>query len=233
MKTKEILTICPSYGRPQRLTKMIESFLETSCRSDLSVWVNADDPCFSDYYKIRNWYFKIGAPVMFCCVSTTMTITQMFNSAANLEGYSFYHQTNDDFIYKTIGWDAKFINKLSEFGEGIVYGNDLVQGKNLPTAQFISAGIIRALGWIQLPSLTHLGNDCVWKEIGSRIKRLFYMEDVIIEHQHWMKNKSLIDTVYQRTNSQQMYDKDQRVYRQWFHQQMDKDVERIKSLCKI
>lgn len=228
----KILTICPSYGRPHRLKEMIESFINTSSKSDLSIWISAGDSKYEDYYKLNSFYHK-NSSVSFVVTDPEKTITEIFNHACTFQDYAFYHLTNDDFIYRTKFWDEKFMNILEDYGDGVVYGNDTLQGKNLPTAPCISRSIVRALGWLQLPSLTHLGGDCVWKEIGTKIKRLYYLEDVIIEHRHWMKDKALLDETYKRTNSNLMYEKDQKAYREWYHNQMDKDVERIKTICKI
>ena len=106
------------------------------------------------------------------------SITKIFNKVfeANPD-YDFYHMTNDDVIYKTKEWDVK----LAQKGK-ISYGNDLFQGANLCTFPMIDGDIVRALGWLQMPTLERYCGDVVWKFIGEQLNILNYNEDVIIEH---------------------------------------------------
>lgn len=106
-------------------------------------------------------------------------ITEIFNDVfQNNPNYDFYHMTNDDVIYKTPEWDIKLAKKHS-----ISYGNDLLQGENLCTFPMIDGDIVRALGWLQLPTLKHYCGDLVWKFIGKESACLNYCGNVFIKHQ--------------------------------------------------
>jgi hypothetical protein len=150
-----ILTICPYSGkRLYELERMKESFYKTSYEDNQLVIISRG------------------------------TVTEAINLAFK-ENYSakYFHITNDDVIYKTKGWDTKFINILEEYGNGIAYGDDLIQGKNLCTFPFISGDIARALGWLQLPTLNRYCGDVVWKFLGQSLDILYYVPEVIIHHQ--------------------------------------------------
>jgi hypothetical protein len=220
----KILTICPSRERPKQALEMINSFKETSTEDNkLVLFLDDDDPTIDDYLKIElsnKIFFSIGERL-----STTKLINFGYKSFHNC---GYFHITNDDFIYKTEGWDSIFVKKLEETGYGICYGNDLLQKERMPTAPFISGNLVRALDWLQLPTLEHLGNDCVWMEIGKKLNALFYFEDIIIEHRHYQANKSLIDNTYRRTNSVLMYDRDSKAFRTWRSTEFDKQIETIR-----
>lgn len=105
-------------------------------------------------------------------------ITKIFNDIfTRYHDYDYYHMSNDDVLYKTQDWDLKLARKGK-----ITYGNDLIQGKNLCTFPMIDGDIVRALGWLQMPTLHRYAGDCVWKVIGEHLGILEYVEDVVIEH---------------------------------------------------
>lgn len=219
----KILTVCPTRGRVEVCRKMVNSFLETSTNSDLMLVIDQDDDVDS--------YIKISSDqrVRYFVNNTQVTTTEMFNkSFRDYDLYEFYHQTNDDFIYRTPGWDIKFMETLNINNGGIAYGNDLLQRHRMCTAPIISGEIIRSLGWLQMPLLTHLGGDCVWMYLGQRLNKLFYVEGVIIEHMHYQANKCVIDKTYLKTNSGEMYVRDQKAFQQWIEEESERDIEKIR-----
>lgn len=106
------------------------------------------------------------------------TIAQIFNETFEKNpDYDFYFLANDDIYFSTPLWDLKLANKGK-----ISYGNDLIQGKNLPTFPMIDGDIVRALGWLQLPTLKRYCGDTVWGFIGKSLNILDYHGDVIMKH---------------------------------------------------
>lgn len=220
---KDILTICPSKNRPDRCYNMVKSFKETSSESNLIIGIDNDEKYKKDYLKITQ-DFNITILEFDHC-----TTTKIYNTIFNIfRNYKYYHMTNDDFIYKTKEWDKKFINKLDSYLYGICYGNDLIQKERLCTAPCISSSIIRAIGWLQLPTLTHLCGDFVWFSIGKKLNCLYYLSDVIIEHEHYQNNKANIDDVYLNTNSKEMYETDWRAFNEYVNKQRDQDIDKIR-----
>ena len=160
--------------------------------------------------------------------SETETTTTAINKAfRDNPDYDFFHVTNDDVIYQTIGWDKILTSK-----PGINYASDLFQNENHPTFPMISGDIVRALGWLQCPAVEYLYGDTAWKLIGDRIGCLNYFPDVIIEHKHFLKTNHT-DMVYAKTNSQEQYQKDQAGFFKWISCDSNNDIEKIKGvLCQ-
>lgn len=90
----------------------------------------------------------------------------------------------DDHAPRTPGWTERIRTELNQLGTGIVYGNDLFQGPNLPTAVFMTADIVGALGYMAPPCLRHMFADNYWKDLGDGVRRIRYLPDVVIEHLH-------------------------------------------------
>lgn len=171
-----ILTICPSYNRPELCSGMIETFHETQqANNTIILGLDISDEKITQYQEIN----KVNK--ILCKAGSTVTnvINSIFNQYPD---YDFYHITNDDVEYFTKGWDKKFINMAEEYGHGIFYANDLFQGENMPTFPCISGEIARAVGWLQMPMLNRYCGDVVWKFIGGQCNCLYYLGNVFIKH---------------------------------------------------
>ena len=219
----KILTICPSRGRPDIAKRMFDSFKSTSTLSSIKICLDFDDPKLVEYTSL--------IPLPHVVIQDRMTTTQIINKAfRDNPDWEFYHVTNDDMFYQTPGWDETFISNADRVGPGIFYGNDTMRKHGeLCVAPVISGSIIRALGWAQMPTLTHLYGDNVWMEIGKRLGILYYHHEIIIEHRHWNNKKAVIDDGYRRVNSTEMFRKDDAAFTEWLNNNADSDIGRVKN----
>ena len=104
------------------------------------------------------------------------SITKIFNETFNSNpDFDFYFMCNDDIIFHTPLWDISLANKGK-----ISHGRDGIQNENLCIFPMIDGDIIRALGWLQLPTLNRYAGDVVWRQIGKECGILNYCKDVII-----------------------------------------------------
>lgn len=226
---EQVLVLCPTRSRPKQCKAMVESFLQNSEISTLRLCLDMDDPCLEEYRDTvcKGVSYTIDFP---------KTTTQIINSnwQYSCECFRWFCVTNDDFVYLTPHWDRKLTSTIKLHGGiGIAYGNDLLQGQRMPTTSVISREIVEALGWLQMPDLTHLFGDTVWQTIGLNAKCLHYRDDVIIEHRHFFGRKALQDEIYLKTNSKAMYDKDTLAYIKWHTAQAKEDIEKVRSLIRF
>jgi hypothetical protein len=148
------------------------------------------------------------------CVQPAFTVTEAINySFEKNPDYDFYHITNDDVSYLTPLWDMALANKGK-----ISYGNDLLQGENLCTFPMIDGDIVRALGWLQLPTLNRYCGDLVWRTIGKSLKILDYKGSVFIKH-HW--NEEQVDN--------DIHKKDMKKFAEWLSISY-RDIEKVKAV---
>jgi hypothetical protein len=189
---RDLLVITPSRGRPERLREMLSATLGLS-RLDTDVAVAVDD----------------DQAVMYAGVSTDPNVLWFSGRRDTLAGwtnrlaalyasrYRALASFGDDHLPRTEGWDALLLAAIDAMGgTGIAYGNDLIFGESLPTAPVISSDIVRALGWMCLPSLRHMAVDLAWKDLGLGADCLAYVPEVTIEHVHWCAGKAPLDPVY-------------------------------------
>lgn len=106
------------------------------------------------------------------------SITKIFNKIFEENpDYDFYFMANDDIIFNTPLWDLELANKNC-----ISFGNDNIQNHNLCTFPMIDGNIVRALGWLQMPTLEKYCGDTVWSVIGNSCGNLRHCPQVSIDH---------------------------------------------------
>lgn len=100
----------------------------------------------------------------------------------------------DDVLFRTPGWDLVLEETLA--APGIAYGDDLIHGKNHPSAVFMSSSIAKALGWLALPATSHQWADDGWKRLGQELGCLRFMDGCVFEHLHPAVDKAAWDETY-------------------------------------
>jgi hypothetical protein len=226
-----VIYIVPSRGRPQNIITLIRAWEATRAFAELFVAVDIDDPTFSEYEKILKTaptWVKWGKarrtqPGMVEALNRFATLHSRMNNGHDEIGFM-----GDDHAPRTWAWDTMIQDALKT-QPGIVYGNDLIQGPNLPTAVAMSTSIVRALGRMAPMCLKHLYVDNYWKTLGEKLGRLTYMPTCIIEHMHPIAGKANWDDRYEAVNAGRVYDHDQRAYAKFIADgNMDRDVECVR-----
>lgn len=215
---KELIIIVPSRGRPDNVSELIEHVKEYSEISDI---------CFGFDYDDNSRYEPV-AGVKFHRLPRTR-IGRTTNSLATMyaQRYKYVAFMGDDHRPKTHGWDRILTEPLN-IKPGFSYGNDLLQGKNLPTAAVMSSSIVNTLGFMVPRTLKHFYFDNFWMDMGNALDSLNYFDDVIIEHIHPVAKKSEVDTTY--TEAWSVLDQDIEAYKIYLAEQFSQDIEKVKKL---
>jgi hypothetical protein len=128
--------------------------------------------------------------------------------------YKYFTFVGDDHRPRTADWDAKLIAALQQ-APSLAYGNDLLQGKRLPTMVSMTSDIVGALDGMVPPNMKHLYLDNFWKKLGEDLGALTYLEDVIVEHMHPVAGKAEWDEGYREVNAQEVYSADALAYKNY------------------
>lgn len=235
----ELLMIVPSRGRPQAVAEMRHAVVaaDTTIASVLFV-VDDDDDTWLDYAASverfgdkRILAVRLGPvderiPGM---VQSLNPIAEYHAGIGNVFAIGFM---GDDHRPRpsAVPWDHAYVAELKRLGTGMVYGNDLFQGPNIPTQIAMTADIIHALGYMVWPKFHHLYVDNMWKALGEATGCIRYMPDVIIEHMHPAAGKSQMDEGYARVNAGAVAEHDFGVYHEYITNQLPGDAEKIRAL---
>lgn len=197
------LYLVPSRSRPSNVDRLCAAWQELSSKddgihTDLMVINDIDDPTLDEYRKVLSRY-----PWVISAVGTRLRLGATLNEyavryALIYDGIGFM---GDDHIPRTPNWDATLTDILEASEPAVVYGNDLFQGQNLPTAVLMSSSIVETLGYMVPAGLVHLYIDNAWMLWGQTLGRLIYVPNVVIEHMHPNANKAQFDEQYVEVNS--------------------------------
>jgi len=198
---------------------LVQAWDDTAWSADLLVCVDDDDPELSNYGKI-------GCNLH---IAPRLRLGGTLNhiAVANMLAYDNLGFMGDDHLPKTEEWDTRVQGALCN--SMIVYGNDLLQGANLPTAVFMRAEIVRALGYMVPPGMIHLYLDNFWKLLGESLGSIQYLPDVIIEHLHPSCGKADNDAQYQEVNAPELYSHDGALFSEYVQKQLALDVAKIRG----
>lgn len=196
-----LAVIVPTRGRPENAARLAAAFRETDALDAVAVFVaDEDDPELPAYRDL----LESGR------ISRLMTVPgngRGMRSALNYAArryadvYEAVGFMGDDHLPRTANWDDRILDALDSLQPRVVYGNDLLQGPNLPTAVFMQSRMIRAMGCMAPSVMRHLYLDNFWKHLGEQLGGLVYLDDVIIEHLHPVNGKAAWDERYVAVNA--------------------------------
>lgn len=232
----DLVVIVPSRGRPVAAAELAQSFAETcTTGARLVLALDVTDPDLAAYHDALGTV--PAAPGHTTYVVTVQnepgSMVGALNeaAAAAAEGDWFaIGFAGDDHRPRTTGWDAAYLEALRELGTGLVYGNDLLQGENLPTQCAMTSDIVRTLGWMAPPDLTHMYVDNWWLELGRRADCIRYLPDVVVEHMHPVAGKADWDEGHRRVNAPEMYERDHASFQQLMVREMPHAVMAVRGL---
>ncbi len=215
---KEMLIIVPTRNRKENARLLYDAHFKNSSISDLCFGIDDDDK--TDYEVFSDVIYEVMPRV---------TMGNTLNAIANkyAKDYKYLCFMGDDHRPRTKSWDKILVQPLIN-NIGVSYGNDLLQGKNIPTAVVISSEIVKALGFMTPPELRHFYFDNFWKELGEGIESLHYFDEVIIEHMHPLNEKSSGDETYGYAWSQ--LDHDLPVYEKYRESKLKEDIDKVRGM---
>lgn len=229
----DLVVIVPSRERPESARAVAAAF-EATCTADtrLVFAVDDNDPTRHLYPEWTGLYRTQVFP--------SRNMGEALNRAAWAVAWTeppFGQDSpfavafmGDDHLPRTVGWDQAYLDALRELGTGLVYGNDLLQGRGLPTQVALTSDIVRALGFMAPPALTHLFVDNFWLSLGNEAGCIRYLPDVIVEHRHPAAGKAALDAGYERVNSVAMQSRDEAAWLAYLESDFAADVEKVKAL---
>ncbi len=213
-----IVYVVPTRGRPQNAMRLLEAFRTTGTYSStkLIFCIDADDPYLAEYDKA--FAADPGNDFGFVVDERRRlgpTLNHVAQRAVQDHAVSAVGFMGDDHIPQTFHWDRALLDPILRDPIAVSYGNDLIQGANLPTAVLMGAHVVRTLGYMVPVGLTHLYIDNAWRDLGIAINSLHYRSDVIIRHAHPVTQQVPWDDTYREANSGEMYAADEGVYKAW------------------
>lgn len=204
--------IVPTRGRSHNAKRLLDACSRTGVTSDVVLGVDSDDPDLDGYRKLVANYkhalkfdvdLYVGPPLKHGpCINyhATRLANLPASAGSKRHRYRFLAKLDDDHVPETLYWDAIAANALAALershGVGMVYGDDGIQRANLPTTIFMSAAIVRQLGYMTCPDLDHMYVDNYWLDLGRSSSVLQYLPQIKIQHHHPIAGMAEWDKTY-------------------------------------
>lgn len=229
-----MLVIVPSRGRPGNIKDLIDAWVMTEANATLIVAIDDDDIQRDNYETAmkhapndEQYQLVVGPRLRLAGTLNAVSMSRAMRPGAldtDIIGFM-----GDDHRPRTSHWDATVEDVFAQWGHCVAYGNDLLQGVNLPTQVFMTAGMIKTLGYMCPPGLVHMYLDNTWKQWGHSTGRLVYLEHVIIEHMHPIAGKSPWDDRYVEVNSGQQYADDEQAFNSYIAERLYDDEAKLRE----
>lgn len=221
-----MLLIVPSRGRPENILRLYHGLKDTNSQLDFVVGLDNDDPKLEEYLALaegRKIKFKVGPRVKFAGTVNAIVME-------NLDNYKYFAWCGDDHLPITVGWDQAYRDELDRLGTGVVYGDDLVMGKEIATELAFTSDIPKALGYAIPSGFVHLFVDNYFMELGESIGRLSYLPHIVVQHLHYSAGKSEEDQTYKEANSPENWSNDKIRFERYLNNELASDAEKLRKL---
>lgn len=192
-----ISILCPTRGRPSNVKRLVESILTSAEKPkllEILFYVDNDDATFPKEIAELKEVTVFRGP--------NIWISNAHNYLYVHSQGSIIFSAGDDMIFQTKGWDSIVREKfrLIPDGIGLVFGDDLgTHAGKIATHGFFHRNWVDALGtWVQ-PGRGSLWD--MWSTENARLlNRLFFIDNLIIEHRHYRQSASAVsfDETYSR-----------------------------------
>lgn len=218
-----LAVIVPSRGRPAAMAELLEEFKNT-CSGDTRILcrVDDDDPELDGYRDAVPTHLYVGKRIGLG--ASINEIAQGFWNKYDILGFM-----GDDHRPRTLHWDVRVMEAIDKDPFAVVYGDDLLQGRNLASHVFMSSELVKKLGWFNPPGIKHMYIDNFWMALGVNLASLTFLEDVIVEHMHPLAKKAEWDAGYREVNAQAVYDADREAFNTYLRTSFVDDLRRVRS----
>lgn len=233
----DLTVIVPTRGRPQNLAELWRAFVATcTANTRLLAVVDDDDPELPAYQAMHEDAYEQGLasradPRFLLLIGPRLRLGGTLNAVAPYQATrsAAVGFMGDDHRPRSVGWDGRYVAELDRLGTGLAYGNDLIQGPNLPTQVAMTSDIILATGHMVPPGLVHLWADNAWLALGQALEAITYLPDVIVEHCHPIAGRAEWDAGYAEANDDARSDADRAVFEAWRANDLDRWAQQIKE----
>ena len=191
-----ISLLLPTRKRRLLVQRLFDSLVETTSQLDkleVVLYVDRDDPEGQEIsHSVLSLIKLVGDP--------GQTMGNMNGKCYEASHGRYAMLINDDAVFRSKDWDGEVVRAFSCFPDeaALVYGNDLDQGKAVPTFPALSRTVCELMGGICPSGYQNLHIESHIFDVFKQLKRLghdriLYLDTVIIEHMHHILGKGSAD----------------------------------------
>lgn len=221
----KISLLCPTRGRPKQVKEMVATILESSTvPPELVFYVDDDDPTFPESLDYPDYKVMRGPRII---------MGEMWNRCLEQATGEILGQSNDDFRYRTKGWDDMVRRAFASFPDRMicVHGDDGKWGKSFGTHCFLHRTWVETVGYFTAPYFSSDFCDTWFNDVFNYVGRRIFMP-FVTEHMHWLAGKGEVDQTQKDRLERHKRDDTPKLYQDLLPKRME-DVRKIKAKMGI
>lgn len=193
-----ISILTPTRGRPDNITRLITSALDTARQPNLIefvFYVDSDDPMSDNAIERAS---IAGARTM-TIVGERIVLSEMWNACAREAHADIMMHCGDDIVFRSNNWDEHVLGEFEKYPDKIVlvHGRDGYQDRRLATHGFRHRNWVNVVGDFVPPYFSSDYNDTWVTEVADALGRRSYLESIYTEHMHPVVGKGPQDQTHQ------------------------------------
>ena len=201
----------------------------TTCggpETHVHVCVDDDDPALEDYQKV---FAQQGADGDGLITGPRVSFAAWTNQIAlkRARQYRCLASFGDDHVPRTRGFDKALVDACTQDGPAIAYPWDGMR-EDIPEAPVVSSEIVRALGWLINPAVSHYYGDNTLADLGRGAGCLRFLRAVAVDHAHPGRGAGTSDATYRSASP--LIPADRAAYQAWRASQMAADIATVAAV---
>lgn len=229
----KLLIKFPTRGRPNKFFKVLDEYINKAKNLEhiaFLISLDADDVSMNNELiinRLKNYQNKIKLIYFF---GNSKTKIEAVNADMDkVSGWDILLLASDDMIPVVEGYDSIIRRDMNDYFkrlDGVLWYNDGGQN-NINTLSIMGKKYYDMFGYIYHPDYISLWCDNEFTEISEKLKKVYKSDQIIIEHQH---------PVYQKTNYDQLYVRNESYYnvdKQTYEKRRDKNFDLDKLNKKL
>jgi hypothetical protein len=199
----KISILVPTRERMNHRLTLIFSILSTVDdinNVDIYFGVDKDDPTLTTINKIAKGISCLKV-VEIENNGKFLGLGKLWNTLADASDADIISMINDDYVFKTQGWDTMLLQEFANMPEDkiqAIHCNDEKHGIKLPVNLFCHRKYAEVLGQFMRPEFTINWVDQWLHQMFLAFDRIKYRDDYTIEHRHWVYGKRGRDSTAER-----------------------------------
>lgn len=202
----KISILCPTRGRPQQVDAMLKSIEETATvLPEVIFYVDDDDDGLPQEGRWPGVKVLRGPRIL---------MTEMWNRCAEVATGEILALGNDDFRYRTKGWDDQVRRAFAAFPDRIalVHGDDGYWGSKFGTHCFLHRAAVDTVGYFQAPYFSSDYGDTWTNDVYNALNRRIFLP-FVIEHLHPVAGKGEWDKTHKERLERHKKDNVEKLYK--------------------
>ena len=208
----KVLVKFPTRNRKDKFFEVLDIYYEKLNNSDLTSFLitcdNDDQSMNNDEVKQKFEKYK-NLEVIYG--DSTSKIHAVNRDMDKVDDYDIILLASDDMIPQIQGYDDIIRDKMKEHypdTDGILWFNDGFQKNRLNTLCILGKKYYERFNYIYQPEYKSCWSDNEFMEVGNRLKKQTYFDEVIIKHEHPDWGYSKRDQIHQLNHVNFGYDRD-------------------------